>query len=256
MVRVLLLCLLFFPLVTKGQGLYFGETIKLSSSVNSGDEEVYPLLSPDGVTLYFAKLLSDQNKGGKFSGSDVWISRYDVTTVEWGKSRNSLEAVNTSGHNVVVGVSRSGDVIYLMNTSAAKKVNGLFFSRSVNGNWTSPELIFIPGLDVQGFMGAYVSPDFDVIILSYKGNDGKGEEDLYVSLKDSAGELTKPKNLGYTINTRGFEISPYLSSDKKRLYFASDGHSGFGKSDIFYSDRLYDSWETWTAPKNLGEKVN
>jgi len=256
MVRVFLICLFFFPVVMKAQVFDFGETVKLSSSVNSADEEVYPLLSPDGLTLYFAKLLSEQNKGGKFSGSDVWITRYDVTIRDWGKSRNSLEAVNTSGHNVVVGVGRSGDVIYLMNTSASKKVNGLFFSRFVNGNWTSPELIFIPGLDVQGFMGAYVSPDFDVIILSYKGDDGKGEDDLYVSLKDASGEWSKPKNLGSTINTRGFEISPYLSGDKKRLYFASDGHSGFGKADIFYSDRLYDSWETWTAPKNLGEKIN
>src|SRR5690606_5752797 len=27
-------------------------------------------------------------------------------------------------------------------------------------------------------------------------------------------------------------------------------------ADIFYSDRLYDSWETWSAPVNLGKSVN
>ncbi|HEY3405730.1 MAG TPA: hypothetical protein VGK59_20240 [Ohtaekwangia sp.] len=256
MVRVLLVFLLGFPLTGVSQLLDFGEVVKLSGTVNSTDEEVYPLVSSDGRTLFFSRLLSEHNKGGKFSGSDVWVSRYDVTTVDWGKSRNSMEAVNTTGHNVVVGCNPSGEMIYLMNTTANKRVNGLYFSKLVKGNWTSPEFVYIPGLDVQSFLGAYVTPEFDVILLSYKGDDSKGEEDLYISLKNGSGEWSKPKNLGPTINTRGFEISPYLSADKKRLYFASDGHPGFGKADIFYCDRLYDSWETWTAPKNLGEKVN
>jgi hypothetical protein len=62
--------------------------------------------------------------------------------------------------------------------------------------------------------------------------------------------------MGSTINSSGFEMSPFLSKNKKRLYFASSGHPGMGNGDIFYSDRLYDSWEIWSAPKNLGEQVN
>jgi len=89
-----------------------------------------------------------------------------------------------------------------------------------------------------------------------KGKDSYGEEDLYVSLKDSFGKWTEPKNLGTTINTKGFEISPFLSPDKKRLFFSSNGHPGFGDADIFYCDRLFDSWETWSVPRNLGERVN
>lgn len=256
MVRAFLVCLLCISFASTAQVLDFGEASKLSSMVNSNDEDVAPLVSQDGINLYFSRMLSEQNKGGKYSGADVWTSRYDVTSKDWGRSRNNLEAINTSGNNVVIGISRAGDVLYLMNTSPNKRVNGLYFSRLVKSKWSSPELISIPGLDVQSYLGAYVSPDFDVILLSYKANDGKGEEDLYVSLKDASGDWSTPKNLGSTINTKGFEISPYLTPDKKRLYFASDGHAGFGKADIFYSDRLYDSWETWTAPKNLGEKVN
>ena len=51
-------------------------------------------------------------------------------------------------------------------------------------------------------------------------------------------------------------MSPFLSTNKRRLYFASSGHPGLGNGDIFYSDRLYDSWEIWSAPKNLGDQVN
>ena len=89
-----------------------------------------------------------------------------------------------------------------------------------------------------------------------KAQDGYGEEDLYVTTRDSVGHWSRPINLGTTINTKGFEISPFLSADKKRLFFASNGHPGFGDADIFFSERLYDSWEVWSAPRNLGENLN
>ena len=92
--------------------------------------------------------------------------------------------------------------------------------------------------------------------MSMKDADSKGQEDLYVSLKNGNGEWSKPVNLGSAINTAGFEISPFLTTDKKRLYFASNGHPGLGDADIFYSDRLGNSWETWSVPVNLGDKIN
>jgi hypothetical protein len=51
-------------------------------------------------------------------------------------------------------------------------------------------------------------------------------------------------------------MAPFLTADKRRLYFSSNGHPGYGNSDIFYSDRLYESWDIWSAPKNLGVKIN
>ena len=88
------------------------------------------------------------------------------------------------------------------------------------------------------------------------GEESRGNEDLYISTKNSRGEWSKPKNLGSTINTSGFEMAPFLTPDKRRLYFSSSVQPGYGNSDIFYSDRLYESWEIWSAPKNLGLKIN
>jgi hypothetical protein len=101
-----------------------------------------------------------------------------------------------------------------------------------------------------------VSPDFDVMLFSMKAEDSRGEEDLYFSVKSSTGQWSVPKNMGTTINTNGYEISPFLSADKKRLYFASNGHGGEGDTDIFYSERLNNSWETWSLPVNAGKVLN
>ena len=68
---------------------------------------------------------------------------------------------------------------------------------------------------------------------------------------------SEPINLGDIINTEFGERTPYLSSDKKKLYFSSNGHKGYGEQDVFVSERLnMNSWSSWSKPKNLGEGVN
>jgi hypothetical protein len=88
------------------------------------------------------------------------------------------------------------------------------------------------------------------------GKDSYGKEDLYISLRDSLNNWSRPVNLGPSINTEGYEIGPFLSSDMKRLYFSSEGHGGYGSADIFVSERPYDNWTIWTQPKNLGKVIN
>jgi outer membrane protein OmpA-like peptidoglycan-associated protein len=58
------------------------------------------------------------------------------------------------------------------------------------------------------------------------------------------------------INTWGDERNPFLHPDMKTLYFASDGHDGFGGFDIYMSTRLDDTWRNWSEPRNLGLLFN
>ena len=60
--------------------------------------------------------------------------------------------------------------------------------------------------------------------------------------------------LGDSINTHGREECPYIAADNQTLYFVSDGHPGFGGTDIFMSRRRADG--TWGTPKNLGYPIN
>ncbi len=238
------------------QILDFGTAIKLTANINSEGEELLPLLTPDGRTIYFSRAMYAENIGGVYAGLDTWMSRYDVTIKDWGKASNSRMNVNTKANNTIIGTNKKGDIVYLLNSTSAKSPKGIYVVKKNVESWSEPELIPIPGLHSESFMGAYVSPDLDVIFLSMNAAGGKGEEDLFVTLKGSTGEWSYPRNIGSSINTPGFEISPFLSADKNRLYFSSNGHGGLGDADIFYSDRLYNSWDTWTAPRTLGSKIN
>jgi hypothetical protein len=237
------------------QTLEFDQVEKLPDAVNSESEESMPLLAPGGGTLYFARFGSKQNTGGKFTGSDIWASDREGNT--WKKATNKRVKFNNTGTTVVVGLSDDGKTLYFMDSSPNKKIKGIYFSRKTKaGTWDNPELVPIPGIESENFIGFYVTPAFDAIFISMAGTDTMGEEDLYISTKDNNGKWSRPKNLGSTINTVGFEIAPFFSASQKRLYFSSNGHGGEGDADIFYCDRLYDSWETWSAPKNLGDKIN
>ena len=243
------------PLLCAGQLLEFHSIRKLPPSVNTTGEESLPLLSHDGKQLFFSRALYAGNAGGKFSGIDIWYSHASANG--WRNSSNDLPgSINNEGHNVLIGMSRDGSKRYFLNTLSNEKVNGIYAVSRINNYWTRPEFVVVPGIDNENFLGVYISPDFDVMLISMKAEDSRGDEDLYFSVRSAAGQWSAPKNMGSTINTSGFEISPFLSADKKRLYFSSNGHRGEGDADIFYSDRLYNSWETWSVPVNLGKVVN
>lgn len=251
------LTLVFFLLSyfgSQAQLLEFKQIERLPGTVNTKSEEGMPLLSHDGKKLFFTRSLYRENEGGIYAGQDIWFSEFGNTG--WRRASNSISSFNNKNNNVMSGISRDGNTFYFVNASPYHKMEGIYFSKKTGENWSRPQLITLPGIDNYDFISFYVSPDLDVIFLSMKADDSRGNEDLYFSVKDGAGLWTKPKNLGATINTNGFEISPFLSADKKRLYFASNGHKGEGDADIFYSDRLYDSWETWSVPVNLGSQIN
>jgi len=254
MKRLILYCFIFSAAWEAGaQELQFSQPVKLGQEVNSDDEELAPMLSPDGKTLYFTRAFHSKNTGGKYAGTDIWISRKDANG-NWTPAVNAGKPWNNKRSNAVIGISADGSTVYLSN--AYNNRSGVSFSKLVAGKWTKPEFIPVPGINRDDFVSVYVHPSTDVMVISMKGKGSYGEEDLYVSLKDSLGNWNQPRNLGPSINTTGFEIAPYLSFDMSKLYFASNGHGGYGDADIFVSERQYGTWDIWSVPRNLGKVVN
>ena len=63
------------------------------------------------------------------------------------------------------------------------------------------------------------------------------------------------KNLGPNINgPQTWEAQPSLSGDGKTLYFASARPGGYGKIDIYYSNRNEDG--SWSKAENMGKPIN
>jgi outer membrane protein OmpA-like peptidoglycan-associated protein len=227
----------------------------LGEAVNTPDNEVTPKISVDGKTLFFTRRNSAENTGGVADDADIWYSTTANGEV-WGDGRNIGAPINTAYSNAIVSLSADNNKLLVATADDFEQ-----FVRIIGG-WKSEGKIGAHFSNESEFMEASQSADGKAILLSIRYADNifysstKGERDLYVILKEENGSWQKPLNLGSTVNTTGNEISPFLSADGQTLYFASDGHPGYGGLDIFMSKRLDDSWANWTEPVNLGPEIN
>ncbi|MGK0388201.1 MAG: hypothetical protein ACI94Y_000929 [Maribacter sp.] len=95
----------------------------------------------------------------------------------------------------------------------------------------------------------HLSEDGNTLYFSSNMEGGEGGFDIYMSVKQN-GVWSPPRNMGYTINKKGNEISPYIDGDD--FYFSSDYQIGFGGQDIFRANFSNGIWKI----QNLGTGVN
>ncbi|MEM9023964.1 MAG: hypothetical protein AAGB22_09490, partial [Bacteroidota bacterium] len=199
----------------------FSAPVKLPEVVNSTAEEGMPYLAPDGQTLYFVRTFHPDNIGGEGSGQDVWSSTFEDG--QWSAPENSF-SFNDEENNAVTGISTTGDTLYLLGTYSKKAQlkKGLALTTDPEGVWKRPSPVSIPGLNIKGdFYVLFMNETADRLVISMNGKNSLGEEDLYICVKRKSGRWSRPIHLGDTVNSTGYEISPFLAEDGRTLYFAS-----------------------------------
>ena len=126
-----------------------------------------------------------------------------------------------------------------------------------NGNFSFPEPIHIYNFELKsGDVNLSMSRDGDILVISMRQFDTMGKNDLYFCYRLQPNLYGTPQHMGSVINTNGQETTPYISNNKRRLYFSSDRIGSKGGNDIYYSNRLDYTWKKWSDPKPLGEPFN
>lgn len=127
----------------------------------------------------------------------------------------------------------------------------LFASYFRGGGFTQP--IWMPVNEDEFYTNTTpaISPDGNELYFASLRPDGLGGFDLYKATKLANGDFGNAVRLGAPINTSGNEMFPYVAPDGK-LFFASDGHAGFGKLDLFVAENTEQGW----VVKNLGPNIN
>jgi OmpA-OmpF porin, OOP family len=234
------------------------KALELKNAINSGFDDVKPRLTPCGNRLYFSRNFHPGNVNGNLDAEDIWYSDFNKELNAWSEPIHMSGVLNNAGPNYVNNVSVTGDTIILGNqyTKKGKMRAGLSYSVNVKGQWSVPVNIEIENdYNMSEHANAFVSLKNGVIIRSIQRAESIGERDLFVSFWDGE-KATEPLNMGSIINSEFEESSPFLSDDNTTLYFASQGHGGYGKFDIYVTHRLDDSWTNWSTPENLGPAVN
>jgi Tol biopolymer transport system component len=117
----------------------------------------------------------------------------------------------------------------------------IYESERAAGGWSAPRVASFNS-SANDFDPSF-APDGSGVYFFSNREGGFGKDDLYFAPFDSAsGSYGPAKNLGAAINSAGDEWAPVVSPDGKRLMFASDGHGGRGKHDLFVAHRSGDAW--------------
>jgi Tol biopolymer transport system component len=180
--------------------------------------DLEPAFSADGKKIFFA---SNRPLSGKI------IKDYDIWVVEkkgdrWGEPENLGSPVNTPENEFYPSVAKTGNLYF---TAAYKSSIGredIMVAKWENGKYKEPVSLDSAINTKADEFNAFVSPDEEFIIFSsYGRKDDKGRGDLYMSIKDDLGNWLPAKNLA-VINSDNIDYCPYVSPDKKAMYFTSE----------------------------------
>ena len=237
------------------------EKVNLGKGINTPGQEVAPVISPDGKTLYLTRNQHKENVG-RSDTQDVWVATLNADKT-WGDAKNMGKPINNADNNAISGISPDGKTVYLINVYKpdGSMTFGISKSTLSKTGWSFPRECRITNNYSRQAGGSVkleftVSPDGLTMLLAVQRTETYGDRDLYVAFRRADLTWSEPKSLGPVVNTAAEESSPFLAVDNRTVYFTSEGHPGFGNGDIFMTRRLDDTWTNWSEPENLGPGVN
>jgi outer membrane protein OmpA-like peptidoglycan-associated protein/tetratricopeptide (TPR) repeat protein len=218
----------------------------LGDSVNSTALEYYPSLTIDGKKLIFTRRVSGDED---FYESDLAGGKWSLAQALGGK-------VNTTLNEGAQNISQDGEWIIFTgcNYPEGQGSCDLYISYKTKQGWSEAENL---GSQVNTDFwesSPSFSPDKRDIYFSSNQSGGYGGKDIWVTHRTANGKWGRPENLGPQVNTSGDESCSFMYADNQTLFFNSNGHPGYGLTDLFFSKKLNDS--TWSEAENLGYPIN
>jgi outer membrane protein OmpA-like peptidoglycan-associated protein len=229
----------------------------LGTAINTKAEEISPVISPDGKTLYFTRASHPENVG-RTEAQDVWFAKMGADK-RWNKAINIGAPINNDDQNSSFSISPDGNTMLLNNVYLpnGKMRRGLSMTKKTSTGWAFPWEVKIDNFyNDNAYSEFTLAQNGLVLIMTVQRKDTYGRKDLYVSFLKPDSTWTEPINMGAKVNTLEDETSPFIASDGVSLYYSTSGFSGYGNNDIFVTKRLDETWIHWSEPQNLGPHVN
>ena len=234
------------------------EVERLPPTVSTSEDEYFPGVWLAGDGLIFTRRVTDAR--WQQGQEDLFITQRDG---EGWSIAQPLRGLNTLDNEGAASLSGQGSTLcFTLCREADRAGQGphkgscdLYASRrTAEGTWGRP--VNLSGLNTAGWESQpCLSSDGRTIHFTRgRGRPGNRQHDLYVAELEAHGQWGRSVRLPETINTPGQEMRPFLHSDGRHFYFASDGHPGMGGLDLFVCTLQEDG--TWSTPTNLGWPLN
>lgn len=225
---------------------------------NSRRSDYSPMFFDSSLDRLYFTTTNEKVSGTKRSeitgmkNGDIWTVAKNEKG-EWGRPEPVEGELNSELDEGIVSFTPDGQTMYL--TKARREPNAhtgveIYTSQRSDAKWSAAQKYEITADTLSSYGHPAVSPDGTWLYFTSDMPGGSGGKDIWrVNLRERAGSL---ENLGEWINTPGDEMFPYVRTDSV-LYFASNGHPGFGGLDIFRAELTPSGG--WNVV-NMGRPVN
>lgn len=222
---------------------------KLPSPLNRFQLQYFPVLTADGRRIFFTK----RDGTSVRDHEDIYYSNFE--NGEWTVPEPISVAINTRYNEGTCTISADGNLLIFTSCDTPDTFGScdLYLTERINGSWQRPRNM---GRSVNSrFWDSQPSLSADGSTLFFSSNrpEGEGGNDIWYSSRLEEGQWAAATNLGKEVNTPGDEVSPFVFFNNTVLFFASDGHVGFGGKDIYMSKL---EREGFGSPENLGYPIN
>ena len=230
------------------------------SGINSPNLDFSPVYYQNGIVFVSSRYKSgpvDPKIGETFF--ELFYAEFDAMGLPQSPRSFSL-SINSQAHEGPVSFSKDYNLIYFTRNNIVKgltKANErgdvvLKIYEAQRGKYDWEQVRELP-FNSNNYTCVHPALSADGGRLYFSSNmpGGYGGMDLYYVERRSDG-WSQPINLGPEVNTPSNEVFPYLH-ESGTLFFASNGHGGFGGLDLYMVDI---SGEVVGLVKNLGEPFN
>ncbi|MBK8807472.1 MAG: PD40 domain-containing protein [Bacteroidales bacterium] len=231
--------------------------VNIGANINSEWDDYLPSFTVDESYVVITSRIPAEGRqvmNGYSGQEDFYVSK--KVDGAWLPRQNVGEPINTLTNEGAQSLSANGRLLVY---TACERYDSygdcdLYYTSKTGKSWSIPKNINKPINTRYWESQPSLSADGRILYFVSNKPGGYGGMDIWFSTLNEYGEWTIPTNMGEVINTDKDESSPFIHSDGRTLYFASSGHKGMGKSDIFYSRKLPDN--TWQKPTNIGYPIN
>ena len=211
------------------EGEVFNPGVKMGPPFNMGDLQGGASLSIDNRIIYITICQGDD--------CDIHFSRND--NGEWQPLVKLSNTINTEYFDGQPSIDPTGNVLYF----ASNRPGGYggydlykVTRKTADMAWSAPVNLG-PTINTEfDEKTPFMHCDGKTLYFSSNGHGGVGGFDIFHSRLEDNGEFSKPKNIGYPLNTESDEVAYVVSADGQRIYFSAKLLSGIGGWDIYCAE--------------------
>ena len=212
------------------------EAEMVKGSLNTDGHDACTSISPDGKLIFVYRNIPDETKSG-----DIYFSKV-MASGKWGAPKAFTKPVNSSYYEDGACISSDGSKLFFVSErpgTSEQKGQGqgdIWMCKKISKTEWGPPVNL--GADVNtpnDENGLFLHPDGKTLFFCSTGHNSMGSYDIFMTVFEN-GKWSKPKNLGYPINSTRMETKFVLSTDNNTAYVASNRAGGQGERDIYTID--------------------